>query len=282
MCFGGGSDDSSKKMVQMQEEEAAQARQKEADRQARINAGIANIKAAFHGGNTYGTRSTGGTAGTAAVAPTTQRVWVDTGGNSNNTKSGHWETRTISPGKAATAGTAPTTEQYVTGTSAGLGDEFYNKYKDAMTGYYQPQVAEKYQDAKDELTYRLARAGTLRSSTAEDKTADLSGQYDRNTAKVLSDADAATADLKNRVAKEEQNAVNTLYATENPDVAANQATAALTNISAEKPDLSPLGEIFDVAAIGGANFLKGANNAYYSNQAKGMGGTGKYGATKVV
>jgi hypothetical protein len=283
MCFGGGSDDSSKKMVQMQEQEAAAARSKELDRQARINQGIANIKAAFHGGNMYGTRATAGTTTTARGPATTSRVWVDDGMNNRNMiKRGHWENRTT-PGQMQTTTSAPGTEQYVTGTSGGFGDEFYNKYKGAITDYYQPQVAEKYGDAKDELTYRLARAGTLRSSVASDEAADLSGQYDRNTAKIIADADTATGELKNRVAKEEQNAMNTLYATENPEVAANQATAALTNISAEKPDLSPLGEIFDIAAIGGANFLKGANNAYYTNQANQAGTTApKYGATKIV
>jgi hypothetical protein len=284
MCFGGGSDDSSKKMVAMQEQEAAAARSKELDRQTRINQGIANIKAAFHGGNMMGTRQVQGPATTSTQrvqgAPTSKRVWVE-----SHNGGGHWDYQKV-PGQWTTSTTtnpgAMTNEDYVTGTSGGFGDDFYNKYKGAITDYYQPQVAEKYGDAKDELTYRLARAGTLRSSVASDEAADLSGQYDRNTAKIIADADTATGELKNRVAKEEQNAMNTLYATENPEVAANQATAALTNISAEKPDLSPLGEIFDIAAIGGANFLKGANNAYYTGQANQAGTAPKYGATKIV
>src|SRR5262249_50281532 len=55
-------------------------------------------------------------------------------------------------------------ESYDTGKKkGGIGNDFYNKFKQGMLDYYMPEVAKKYGDAKDELTYRLARAGTLRS-----------------------------------------------------------------------------------------------------------------------
>jgi len=154
----------------------------------------------------------------------------------------------------------PTTQQVVTGHSGGIDPAFYDKYKQGIIDYYMPQVAEKYSDAQKELTYRLARAGTLRSSMAGEETADLAKQNALNQGKVYSQADTAAANLRGRVASERQKAEQQLYATENPDVAANQATAAVQNISAEKPDMSPLGEIFNIATIGGANYLKGLQN----------------------
>lgn len=326
MCFGGGSDESSRKMVQMQTDEAAQARDKETKRQNRLNEGLANIKAKFHGGKTSTTNYKQGTVGAAgsalpagyswAQAPsTTTTTAPKASGNSSSvggTGSQNLSQRGTGGGRnqptAQSMGIGPATtttpgRQYVvgpdgktyeigasiegsdvtTGNETGFGDEFYNKYKQGMLDYYQPQVAEKYGEAKDELTYRLARAGQLRSDVAGTETAKLAGQEEKNTAKVRSDADAAAADLKTRVAKEEQNATNTLYATENPEVAANQATAAMTNLSAEQPDLSPLGAIFDIATIGGANALKGYSNAAGVQQARSMYPTSsRYGATRTV
>jgi hypothetical protein len=270
--MGGKSDDSSsRKMVQMQEEEAAQARAKETQRQSRLDTGLANIKALFHGGNTVKT-----VAGTPAStgAATTKQVWVPSsgqqtiaggashgtgGGTSQPSSGGHWVTQTV-PG-ATTAATAD--QQVVTGTSAGIGDDFYNKFKQGMLDYYQPQVSEKYADARDQTTYNLARAGQLRSDTAATETAKLANQKLLRDAEVLSKTDTATGDLKSRAAAEEQKAAAQLYATENPEVAANQATAAIRDITSETPDLTPLGAIFDIASIGGSGYMKGAQNAEY-------------------
>lgn len=336
MCFGKSSDKSSKQMVQMQTEEAAAARQKEADRQARITSGIERIKQAFEGTPEYGTRATNqtlsgpatGTAsgsavpgmsgytykqittpGTAATAARTsaaktsqpysnnyrdhttsssgQAFSTSTAANANRDHTMQTGGTSVG-GSPATAGTSKWvvvgpdgkeheigenvqgSEQYFTGrTSGGIDDSFYNDYKGGVLDYYMPQVQEKYKDAGDELTYRLARAGLLRSSMANTETADLSKQNDLNEAKVRNDADKATADLKSRVASEKAKAESQLYATENPDVAANQATAAINNITAETPDLSPLGDIFSVAAVGGANALKSYQTQNYKKSIPG-------------
>jgi hypothetical protein len=176
--------------------------------------------------------------------------------------------------------TIPTTVEYDTGVrTGGIGDEFYNKFKQGILDYYMPQVTDQYGDAKNELTYRLARAGTLRSSAATGEVADLAKQNTLNEAKVRSQADTAAADLKSRVASERAKAESQLYATENPEVAANQATAAIRNITAETPELSPLGQIFNIAAIGGANYLKGAMNQSGINKVRQATGGG---STRIV
>ena len=174
----------------------------------------------------------------------------------------------------------PYYEQYDTGeTTGGIGQSFYDKFKQGMLDYYTPQVAEQYGKAKDETTFRHARAGTLRSTSAAESAADLSKQNEIRKGEVLSKADAAAADLKSRVAAEKAKAESQLYATEDPDVATNQALAAITNISAEQPELTPLGQIFDIASIGGANYMKGAGSASLKKYVPGKGG---YGATRTV
>lgn len=258
---GKSQDKNSRKMVEMQEQEARDARAKEAARQGRLDTGLESIKALFRGGNTYGTRQVAGAPTTSRVQgpPTTERVWV-----AGHDGSGHWDTRTV-PGKmqSVSAPGATTDERYVTGTSSGIGDEFYNDYGKKIVDYYQPQVQEKFGEAQDQTTYNLARAGQLRSDVATTETAKLAKDKLLKDAEVRSKADVAMGDLRDRTAKEEQTAIAQLYATENPEVAANTATSAINAIRAEEPDLTPLAQVFDVASIGGAGYLKGAQNAEY-------------------
>jgi hypothetical protein len=192
-------------------------------------------------------------------------------------------TATLTPGHAATAATAApgtttaimgpdgriyrpgqafnyTWNKPTGGRKGGFGKGFYDEYKNSILDYYDPQVASQYHDATDELTYRLARAGTLQSSAGSDEVADLAEQNALSKAGIANQADTATGDLKAKVASEKQKAISQLYATENPEVAANQALASVRDISLQEPDLSPLTQLFNIAAIGGANILKGFNN----------------------
>lgn len=96
--------------------------------------------------------------------------------------------------------------------------------------------------------------------------ADLKKQNDIQGGKVRSQADTAEADLKKRVADEKQNAINQLYATEDPNIATNIATAAVRNISPTATDLSPLADVFKLATYGGARYLGGKYNQQLSTQ----------------
>ena len=150
------------------------------------------------------------------------------------------------------------TSQYDTGqTSGGFDDAFYNKYKQAVLDYYQPQVDKQYSDAKKQAVYGLGRSGNLISSAANDLNADLATQNDVNVAGVRNQADTAAGDLRSQVNTEEQKAVSQLYATEDPEVAAQQSLASVRDISNTTPQMSPLSALFNVATIGGANVLKG-------------------------
>ena len=150
------------------------------------------------------------------------------------------------------------TSQYDTGEkSGGFDDAFYNKYKQAVLDYYQPQVDKQYSDAKKQAVYGLGRSGNLISSAANDLNADLATQNAVNVAGVRNQADTAAGDLRSQVNTEEQKAVSQLYATEDPEVAAQQSLASVRDISNTTPQMSPLSALFNVATIGGANVLKG-------------------------
>ena len=148
--------------------------------------------------------------------------------------------------------------QYDTGqTSGGFDDAFYDKYKQAVLDYYQPQVDKQYSDAKKQAVYGLGRSGNLISSAANDLNADLATQNAVNVAGVRNQADTAAGDLRSQVNTEEQKATSQLYATEDPEVAAQQSLASVRDINNTTPQMSPLSALFNVATIGGANILKG-------------------------
>jgi hypothetical protein len=271
----GGKSGGSDKMYKLQQQQAEEARKKEEERKARIDKGLVGIKEAFEGGPIMATRQVAAPSTTTSVpTQTQQKVWVKNVGSGGgrgtggSNAGGHWETKVV-PGtkQVVKPGVGTVAEQYDTGErSGGFNDEFYNKFRQGITDYYMPQVAQKYGEAKDETTYGLARAGTLRSTAAIDEAAKLAEQNRPNRAEVLAQADTGAADIRTRVAAERAKAEQQLYATENPDVATNQALAAVNNIQLDKPDLSPLGEIFKIATIGGANALSGYRNQQFQNR----------------
>jgi hypothetical protein len=149
----------------------------------------------------------------------------------------------------------------MTGKTADPQKTFLEKYRQGYEGNYLPQVATKFKDARDATTYALADAGTLRSSMANEEGARLAKQNLLNEADVRNKATEAVGSLQDRLNQEEAKANAQVLANEDPDVAASQATRAVANITAEKPSNTPLGDIFDLAAIGGAKYLQGAQNA---------------------
>ena len=149
----------------------------------------------------------------------------------------------------------------INGAFAGFDDKYYNNYATAANEYSMPQLEDQYKDAKSELAYRLARAGTLNSSIAATNTADLAKQNSINRATVLAQGDQAAANLKSRVNAEKQAIMQQLYSSSDPDMAANSALTASKGIGQDQPSMSPLGQMFNVATIGAANFMNGYNTS---------------------
>lgn len=290
--MGGKSDDSSsRRMIEMQEREAAEARAKEAARKKRIDTGLSRIKSAFEGKETMKNVAKTAKLGTGdlpagysyvmegATPATTKKVTTNSqgGGNSGGMIN---RTQTVQvPGKAGTkmvkgpdgklykiGDTVSYNESTGTGKFTGGPEEFLKEYEQGYLGNYLPQVAEKFGEAKDETTYALARAGTLNSQAAADELAKLIKQNALNEADVRTKATEAVGSLRGRLADERAKAEAQLYSSENPEVAASNALHAVQNITAEEPSTTPLGAIFDIAAIGGANYLKGGTNKYYKDK----------------
>jgi hypothetical protein len=163
-------------------------------------------------------------------------------------------------------------------------DTFYKRYQRGARDVYFPQIQRQYADANKELTYRLADAGTLRSSAAADMTADLVRQNDAAIANMNAKIDNATADLRTRVANDKQNAEQQLYATNDPDMALTASLNSIQNIPMGPPDLSgAMANLFNVGTSGMANALKAMQNGSGGGFMGGVPQTSGYGnAGKVI
>jgi hypothetical protein len=163
------------------------------------------------------------------------------------------------------------------GTSTSpFGPDFYNKYNQSILDYYLPQEGQQYNTARSSLSYSLARAGQLNSSVAGMDVANLSNQDAINRAQIASGADTQTAGLRSTIQQDEQSALNQLYSTEDPSVAANTAQNMVANASLTKPLLNPAQALFTPITVGVGNALSGFTNpvAYINPSAGGVGSTG--------
>jgi hypothetical protein len=162
------------------------------------------------------------------------------------------------------------------GTSTSpFGPDFYNKYNQSILDYYLPQEGQQYDTARSSLSYSLARAGQLNSSVAGMDIGNLANQDEINRAQIASGADTQTAGLRSTIQNDEQTALNQLYSTEDPSVAANTAQNMVANANLTKPLLNPAGALFTPITVGVGNALSGFTNpmAYINPSAGGVGST---------
>jgi len=159
-----------------------------------------------------------------------------------------------------------------------FGDDYYSDRRSAYEGYYLPQIEDQYSDAQDNVTYALARSGTLKSTMAGDKMADLLKDYNDQRAAVASNANADVQNAKSRIARQRSNLIQQLNSTGDASRTANEALSQATQLYEEQPEYNPIGDIFAGAASGIGGYVKNNQNqqlldAYYGPRATGSART---------
>jgi len=114
----------------------------------------------------------------------------------------------------------------------------------AMEGYYLPQLDQQYQDAKDQLTFALARAGLVNSTAAGEKQADLSRKMGLASGDIMSRIASDIASTRSRMNQQRATIESGLRASGDASAAANQALQAAVTFRQDQPTLSPLGDLF--------------------------------------
>lgn len=166
-------------------------------------------------------------------------------------------------------------------------DDFYNQRRDAYMDYATPQLESQHKKAKDNMTFNLARGNNLRSQAGIDQLAELAQAFQFQQANLVNEADRQRQILRDSVENERQALFNQLDASANADAAANSALTRSTFLSEQKPNFSPLGDLFaNVAMAGGSNYLAGRRHGEQDRLARGHtlgapGLPGKRGSGKV-
>lgn len=141
--------------------------------------------------------------------------------------------------------------------------DYYNNYRSAYTGYYTPQAADQYKQARDQLTAALAGNGTLESSAGATALANLAKRETDQVAQIQGQADTAVNAQRGKIA----NAQNGLYSLANaavdPTQIASNATAQTTALAAPQT-YAPLGNVFTDLVTPFSNYTKSAANGAIS------------------
>ena len=261
--FGGGSSSSNDKLIAQQKTEADAAAKREQERQQRLAYGREKIKAMFSlgGGQVQGPGSY------RTVTTPATRTRLPPRYSRRAEEDGTWG----QPQFVTTPGTSQEVfDPGATENISGIGQNFYDGFKNSVLEYQRPEVAKQFENAQSQNLYDLARRGTLRSSVAADNASDLLEEKALADARVMSDAENQTAGLRSDISRAQQNAISLLQATEDPTAAANAALTEVNAIQSRAPQFQPLGELFSAAARGYNSYQQGKNNrAWQSLAARG-------------
>lgn len=142
-------------------------------------------------------------------------------------------------------------------------DDFFANRRKAFTDYATPQLEEQKSDAEKQLTFALARNGTLDSSVRGQKAGELQKRYDLLGQQIGDQALASETDARNAVEDSRANLIATLNATGDA-TQVGQAALARSAALSKPAAYSPLTNLFSdfTAGLGTQAALERAN--YYS------------------
>lgn len=122
-------------------------------------------------------------------------------------------------------------------------DPFFTGIRESYTNFARPQLDDQMNKAKEQLTYALARSGTLDSSTRGEQSAELQKTYDTNLQDIQDKARQYENDQRTSVEGARADLVSTLQATGDAQGASQAALARAKTLSAT-PAYSPLSQLF--------------------------------------
>jgi hypothetical protein len=140
-------------------------------------------------------------------------------------------------------------------TFSRFNDRYFKNYLQKYKKAHVPLLDRQFKDAKDQTTFALARAGTLKSSMAGDRQARLGRDYRENLAQLLSQGRAQVDEHRTGIAGEKAGLVSLLNQTGDATRIGNEATARTQVLYNRTPTFSPLGDAFAGAANGIGQWL---------------------------
>lgn len=251
---------------------AAQQRADEQARQERIRKGTASINKIFDGG-TFGT---GAIAAGAAYDPTKQyfledgSAWTPTvvGKDPNGAKLNKAFQDAL--GKGLYSGTE---------TKEGFNDQFFDGLSKSYVDFARPQLDEQAAKARNQLTFALARNGTLDSSMRSTQNADLQRNVDKEIQSITDKGREYATEARTGVEQARADLIANLTMT-GDNVGASNAALARAKTLAAPPAYSPLGQLFTDYTAGLAQQAAFERAAALGYGTPSRGGAGLFGTNK--
>jgi len=132
---------------------------------------------------------------------------------------------------------------------------FLDEVESAFLAFATPEIERQFETSNEKLTQQLARRGSLESSVAADKFADLQRQRGEALSRAATRAKEIRAQRIADLEKARTGIIAQLEATGNTASAANAAVNAVKSASATDT-FEPLGAVFDVGLSVGSDVLR--------------------------
>lgn len=140
-------------------------------------------------------------------------------------------------------------------------DRFYGQLRTAQTDVLLPSIRDQYSDAREQLTYALARGGQLNSSVAARRQARLAKDRELAMSRADSMAEQAVRAQRQDIEREREGLVMQLQATADPENVANQANLRADALRIGQPQ-ADIGILFQNATAGLAAAMRPQYDAY--------------------
>jgi hypothetical protein len=122
-------------------------------------------------------------------------------------------------------------------------DPYFQQVGDAYTGYYNPQLDDQYENAREQLVYRFARQGITGSSAEADTQGDARTEYQRKRAQIGSQAQDRVAQARSDVERNKSDLYTLNQAAADPDAVASMSASRAASIQPAQ-NLTPLENVF--------------------------------------
>ena len=144
--------------------------------------------------------------------------------------------------------------------------KYYEKYQDAYTANYNPQVDKQFGEARQKMKYSLDRSGTLDSTGGQKQFGHLVDVYGDTRREVASNAVDATNKLRSGVEDQKSTLYAQNSASADPALSAIQAVSRSGSLQTPAP-YSPLGDLFGGLVNGAGSYIAGRNQGLPSGYA---------------
>src|SRR5690348_16332000 len=124
---------------------------------------------------------------------------------------------------------------------SGFNDSYFNNIGQKYQDYANPQLADQYQTAGDQLKYALSREGILGSSEGARQLGELQKQYNTDQQGIIDTGNQYANTARSNVQSAKDNLVSQANAATDPNAINSAVTARVPGLQA-LPAFSPLGD----------------------------------------